>query len=706
MTNQIESLKKSMKRRYRNGPDNIGRDFVAPCLKNCSLYRRGTGFFSSGALVAYAQAMDNLISEKIKIEIICSPVVHDQELLRTLNNNLTTEQKKQTLQRLTDQIVLEAIGYQIDTSRRDYKSNLLAYLIAKEILEIRFAIPINFTEIDISNEPSLTNNLYHVKTGYFKLIDGSTVGFDGSFNESDAGHQYHVDQTQVWRSWENNDLERLEDIIEQVDNDWSGANNFIKVFKISAETMQLIKSFASAQRPIKTISNVTPPTQTDIRDPVKTEKELRDYQETALTLWKDAGSHGILAMATGTGKTKTAIEAIVRFQKEKNRGLVVITVPYLPLANQWIDELSKKNISIIRVFDLKENWESRVQNLFSSHASNNSSAITTFPVLVCVNKSFKNLPFQNLLERLNGKNGDRFLIVDECHHFNKSKQLAKLPKSFQYRLGLSATPYESDEPKILEKYFGEIVFEFTLSEAISEGYLSPYYYNPILIEFTENEAQKFIETAKKIQNKSISELDLENDENSLQVSGYDELDRILETVVGKLTKLESVLEKIESKKFSLFYCGEGYIKFEGGEKLRQVDSLTRLLDKLNWRVGRITSEERSADRQITFDNLLEGNIDAIASIRVLDEGIDIPNCRQAFILASQRSERQGIQRRGRILRKSPGKNTASLYDFIIVGPKLSNLELDKLYNRELKRAHLFASDAINKNECLEILKGI
>ena len=706
MTNKIELLKKNIKRRYRNGPDNIGRDFVSPCLINCSLYRRGTGFFSSGALVAYAQAMDNLISDKIKIEIICSPVVHDQELLKTLNNNLTPEQKKHTLQRLTDKIVLDAIGYQIDTKRRDYKSNLLAYFIAKEIIEIRFAIPVNFTEIDLSNGPSLTNNLYHVKTGYFKLIDGSTVGFDGSFNESDAGHQYHVDQTQVWRSWENNDAERLEDIIEQVDSDWTGTNSFIKVFKISAETMQLIKSFASTQRPIKEISKLVKPTQLEVAEHVKEEKELRNYQETALKLWEDAKFHGILAMATGTGKTKTAIEAIVRFQKKTNRGLVVITVPYLPLANQWIDELGKKNISTIKVFDLKESWESRVQNLFSSHSSNNSTLITTFPVLICVNKSFKNLSFQNLLTRLNGKNGDRFLIVDECHHFNKSKHITKLPKSFQYRLGLSATPYETDEAKILEKYFGEVVFEFTISEAISEGYLSPYYYNPILIEFTENEAQKFIETAKKIQNKKISDLDLEEDENPLHVSGYDELDRILETVVGKLTKLESVLEKIESKKFSLFYCGEGYIKFEGSEKMRQVDSLTRLLDKLNWRVGRITSEETSANRQITFDNLLEGNIDAIASIRVLDEGIDIPNCRQAFILASQRSERQGIQRRGRILRKSPGKTSASLFDFIIVGPKLSNSELDKLYNRELKRAKLFASDAINKNECLEILKSI
>jgi len=312
MTSSLESLKYSLKRRYRNGPDNIGRDFVAPCLKYAKLYRRGTGFFSSGALVAYAQVMDHLISDKIKIEIICSPVVHDQELLRTLSNNLTADQKKQTLQRLTDKIVLEAIGYQMNTLRRDYKSNLLAYLIAKEILEIRFAVPINFSEVELQSEAALTNNLYHVKTGYFQLTNDSIVGFDGSFNESDAGHQYHVDQTQVWRSWEPSDVERLEDIIEQVDSDWSGTNKFIQVFKISPEAMSLVKSFASSQRPVKPSTKLLISQPEEGTSLINETPELRHYQEQALKQWKDADYTGILAMATGTGKTRVAIEAIVR----------------------------------------------------------------------------------------------------------------------------------------------------------------------------------------------------------------------------------------------------------------------------------------------------------------------------------------------------------------------------------------------------------
>jgi len=134
--------------------------------------------------------------------------------------------------------------------------------------------------------------------------------------------------------------------------------------------------------------------------------------------------------------------------------------------------------------------------------------------------------------------------------------------------------------------------------------------------------------------------------------------------------------------------------------------LTMLLQKLGWRVGRITSADTPSERRGTIANLRAQNIDAIASMRILDEGIDIPDCRRAFILASQRQERQGIQRRGRVLRKSPGKESAELFDFILVGPKLTNQDLDKLYNREMKRARMFASDALNKDECEKILDGV
>ena len=112
--NELNQLKGKIKRRYKNGPDNIGRDFVAPCLKQAVLYRRGTGFFSSGALQSYASAMEHLISGNVKIEIICSPIVHDVELVKVLENNQTQEQRTKTINELMDSIVLNAIEYSQD----------------------------------------------------------------------------------------------------------------------------------------------------------------------------------------------------------------------------------------------------------------------------------------------------------------------------------------------------------------------------------------------------------------------------------------------------------------------------------------------------------------------------------------------------------------------------------------------------------------
>jgi len=564
----------------------------------------------------------------------------------------------------------------------------LAYLIASGKIEFRFAIPKNSTDV---GEEADDRNLYHVKVGYFVFEDESIVAFEGSINESDSAYQYNTESAQVFKSWLAEDRKRASNLVTDIDLDWNKKNPHIEVYDLSGEALEKIKKLSPSERPR--------PPKVHIPAPVKPDpslaaipSNLRAYQEQALNAWKANRYHGILAMATGTGKTKTAIEALLRFLNNADNGLAVITVPYQELARQWVRELTERNISTISVFDAQENWVTRVENIIQSHCSLGERS-SKLPVLVCVNKSFRDDKFQSLLKRLEGRPGNRMLIVDECHHFNKAHQVDYLPSSFRFRLGLSATPYESDEEKFLEHYFGDIVFEFKLSEAIQQGYLCQYTYHPILIEFTEAEANKYSDTLKKMTN---------ND----SYDGYGELDRILETVVGKLVKLEEVLKQNLNKVFSLFYCGEGYIEVENGERIRQIDSLTRLLNKLGWRVGRITSLESTNDRKATIDNLKSQHIDAIASMRILDEGIDIPDCRRAYILASQRSERQGIQRRGRVLRKSEGKNIAEIYDFILVGPKLSNKELDLLYGREIKRAKMFSEDALNKSECYQILNGI
>jgi superfamily II DNA or RNA helicase len=698
----ISDKVRNLKDRYRFGKDNIGRDFVGICLAECCLYRRGTGFFSSSALKTYIYAIDHILKEGTKIEILSSPSGLDRKTIEALKKNSNPEKRKKTIQEMIDKVTLAAAGYQLNQDAQGkYASMLLSYLIAKNLLEIRFAIPKNKLYSDGSDEPDMeeaedhennNRNMYHVKNGYFKFAEGEFVAFDGSFNESDSGHQHNGERTLVFRSWVPGDHQRGITVIEDIDEEWDSKNEFIEVFQLSDDAIKKIKEMSPDKRPkkedIKKQSNpeisYNPET---LHNPEPVINGLRPYQNQALKSWKDNQYQGILAMATGTGKTKTAIYAISKFI-EKTNGLVVITAPYIPLANQWIDELNKANISTITVFS-EGDWRSKVEGIIESHISGNRLKIN-LPILVCVNKTFQQAYFQNILRRLDARSGQRMIVVDECHHFNKINQLDNLPESFQWRMGLSATPYEENDTKYLDRYFKKIVFEYSVKEGIDEGYLCPYIYHPIFIEFSQEEASSYIETVNK----------LAPDKRAIE---NNEIDKFLESIVSKLTKFQEIVKENITKNFTLFYCGEGYISFDGLERIRQLDAITMLLEKLDWRVGRITSEEKKSTREKVLKNLREKNLDAIASMRILDEGIDVPDCRYAYILASQRSERQAIQRRGRILRTSPGKINAELYDFIITGPKLTSKELENLYSREIKRAILFATDATNRDECLKAI---
>ena len=125
------------------------------------------------------------------------------------------------------------------------------------------------------------------------------------------------------------------------------------------------------------------------------------------------------------------------------------------------------------------------------------------------------------------------------------------------------------------------------------------------------------------------------------------------------------------------------------------DEAIYMLHRQGWNVARISADESLQERERLIDALRDRSINAIVSIRVLDEGIDIPSCRTAFLLASQRSERQQIQRRGRVLRKAPGKDKAEIFDFVVTSTHSMSGACRALVRRELERVWRFSDDAIN-----------
>ena len=711
---------KSLKDRYENGPHKIGRDLVKTCLEECITYRRGTAYFGSSALRSYAGALGHILKENIKIEILCSPVISDKRLVEILKNNSTPEKRKKTVQELADKIVLSAIGLDTIQIKKDsgtdikrqlheYRSKLLAYLIAKGQLEIRFAIlsdvdwPVDEEqyEDEMLERSDNDRNLYHVKKGYFVFADGSKIAFNGSFNETDTAHNRNIESAEVFKSWQEHDLVRLNNLVKSIDDDWESLNPYIEIYKLSDEAIKQIKQSAPTEAPKNPLPKNEDNSNLNMVNPVIENNipALRDYQIQALKKWGENNFRGILAMATGSGKTLTAIHALLDFREKFPGGFIFVIVPKQNLATQWIENIRAAGIFSIPAFQSQSDWYQR----FQAEAKASRIKKTKAPCIVSVVNTFKSNEFQEILTSLkNSKENRHLIIADECHYFNSEKQIKYLPDFIDYRLGLSATPYDQfegePEKQFLEKYFGEIIFKYTLRDAIEAGFLCKYDYHVIEVALDEYETDKYEELTKKIGQAMAR--DQNSSERSMSLDALlSQRARVLAVVGDKTTKLESLI-KNKKEHFSLAYCGDGSIEENDG-LVRQIDHVIKIFSSNGWNVGRITCDETLEEREYTIENLKRKIIDVIVSIKVLDEGIDIPSCQTAYILASRRSEREHIQRRGRVLRLSENKNKAVLYDFVITGAAKKSPAINRLVKSELERVWRFAEDSINKEETFD-----
>src|SRR5690606_25097477 len=182
--------------------------------------------------------------------------------------------------------------------------------------------------------------------------------------------------------------------------------------------------------------------------------------------------------------------------------------------------------------------------------------------------------------------------------------------------------------------------------------------------------------------------------------------RLLANASGKIPMLLKVMEGKRETTHNIFYCGSGS---DDGD-VRQLEKVLVALGKtLGVKVRRFTADEDIKARMEILNSFEVGVLQGIVAIRCLDEGVDVPATRRAFILASSRNPREFVQRRGRVLRKFPGKKFAEIHDFIVVPSPLDDVKyLDsqtlsverRLLRGELARVSEFASAAINGGEAM------
>jgi superfamily II DNA or RNA helicase len=367
----------------------------------------------------------------------------------------------------------------------------------------------------------------------------------------------------------------------------------------------------------------------------------------------------------------------------------------------------------VACFEGRHRWETLLEEGYQRL----SAGLSKVHAIVTTNATFQTDSFQSRIRsRVGGFH--HLLIADECHNLGAGGIQLSLPDEIQLRLGLSATPERHHDPigtQSIIDYFGGVVFEYPLSRAIADGRLCPYRYYPHLVTLTEEETEEYAEITAKL-GRMIGAKDDNEEIGQAAMRLLIRRSRLLASARNKMTVLDQVLSNMSEKpKKALFYCGDGRTADPiADEEVRQIQAVSRLLgDKHGLKVRNFTFRETTEEREEILRDVASGFLDGVVAIRCLDEGIDVPDLRMGFLLASSTNPRQFVQRRGRLLRHADDKKRAIIHDFIIEPPDFGGTLDDAAFNlersffqRELKRITEFCKTAENGPEAMHVLRDL
>lgn len=713
----------------------IVSDFISPALKSAKFYDRGVGYFSSGWLRIASSGMAAFAENAGRARWVTSPILSESDWEALYSG----EQAK------VDKLLKESLGKSIiDLELTLEKDTLtaLSWMIADGILDFRLAVP----------RERLTGGEFHDKFGIFTDAEGNRVSFNGSYNDSIQGSR-NYESIKVFCSWESEFARLVHSDSQRFERLWNNEDPNVRVYLLPEAAREQILKLRPVERPYPRPPWIEPepviaapplatppPTLPATVDPgalddkagvdalseppdpsaqrlvLPPKLQIRDYQREAIRAWSANNGRGVFAMATGTGKTITALTLATKVaERNADRPFVLIILcPYINLCRQWEVELLMFGVQAVGCYEGRFRWET----LFDEAYQRLHAKLGKVAAFVVSNATFQSDAFQvRLKARLAAQSVTPFIIADEAHNLGAKGVQKCLPSEIQLRLALSATPDRHLDPEgthAIFDYFGKIVYSFPLGQAIAEGYLTPYEYHPILVTLSAGEAEQYWQITQQLSRllaggKSDGLNELSEGAMHLLIKRA----RLIGAAADKITQLDLLLKRLHEKpRRTLFYCGDGRTgdTFTQEDK-RQIELVAQLLgNQHNLRVRTFTYQEKTAEREDILRDLRSGFLDGVVAIRCLDEGIDLPALETGFLLASSSNPRQFVQRRGRLLRKAPGKDKAVIYDFVVVPPPMDGDVTDHAYNlerrlfqSELKRISEFCQTALNGFAALETL---
>jgi superfamily II DNA or RNA helicase len=663
---------------YHKPEDDIASDFYLPCMAVATSYDRAVGYFSSAIYALAWKSLIQFVENQGRMRLICSPVLtsDDSDAMRAGYAARDDGQRSRQL--------VEELQALLNSSSTRKPAKVLATLVALGCIDIRIA----WVGDSSAGRPK---RIFHDKVGIFSDARGNSVAFKGSMNETWPGLALdgNLESVDVFVSWAGErEAARVSEERDYFDRLWS--NDFPGVVTIALPDVAR-EALVAASDPdhwrelvqdivieVTAGNSWAPDARANARQP-------RPHQVNALNAWQAQGRRGILEHATGSGKTFTAMCAIGDSLKRGEVPLVL--VPSDLLLTQWSHEIrstfGSSGLRLLVCGGGHSDWRSDGRLRAWTRPVAGQSKIVLATMQTASSSDFLKMC----------RDGSHvFLIADEVHRLGATVTQSVLQLNCGPRLGLSATPERAGDPSgtaaILDYFGGIVPPPFTLGDAIASGALTPYAYNVSVINLESDEQAEWDAITKRLRqfagraNGRDDKAPLDSRLKLLLIQRA----RIVKSARGKASAAARIVK-------ANFSRGQRWIVYcDDQAQLRLVrKSLVDqgIPDVFEYHTG------MGGDAAATL-KLFDSHGGVVVSIRCLDEGVDIPSVSHALILASSKNPREFVQRRGRVLRRFPGKSVSQIFD-VLVAPSVNGPEPPEIsiLEGEIVRAIEFGRNAVN-----------
>ena len=699
------------KHSYSSGYDEP-KEFFTEALIESSTFDLGLGFFSSSGIRSLAYGFALFIANGGKMRVVINHFLSKEDKEAIENG------QKHLIDNYESRILSDIAKLTKTLSKEDeHFFQCLSYLIS--INRIEFVATI-----------STNGGLGHDKYGIFTDEKGNKVAFIGSanfshsalelngetitvFTSSDDDKRICEYQTLFNKSWENDTPHLIHIPINEVKTYISDNFPKLSLEELLGNSMDL--------RTESIVNSYCKPLSKRILDKIEFKEqeprfpfpEERPIQIDAYDAWISNGKNGVFAMATGSGKTVTALNCLRKQYKENGYYKAIIVVPTQALAIQWEKEAKAFNFQHIVSTHTDKDWKNTLSRYTTRSLLDQSKSI----IIVTTYATFNRKDMQLFINRVKGIETFMY-IADEAHNIGSTSSLKHLPHNILWRIGLSATPeriYDDIGSEKLYEFFNsrppEYTYRYTMKQAIEENILCHYDYYPIFVELTNSEMEEYeyISTQlRKFIDPDTGKYKPEADKLLLKRK------RIIHKAENKKVAISNLLEYLKHKRkldYTFVFVPEGYEPDYSErdsydidqEDIHIIDEYAQMFKNQGYSYHKYISGLDDAPG--ILKSFAEGDIQILLSMKCLDEGVDIPRAEHAIFCSSTGNPRQFVQRRGRVLRKSIGKDKAKIWDLIVTPPNVMNDSIGierNMFISEVKRIVNFAALADNQ---IDILYG-